>query len=376
MTHTVLINGRFLAQRTTGVQRYALETLLAIDALLATGRAQVDFALELIAPAGVRTPELRRIAVRSLGTLRGHAWEQLTLARVARGRVLLNLGPTGPLFKRDQIVTIHDAAVRAVPEAYSAKFRAWYELALPILTRTAGSVVTVSEFSRGELARRYGLRAESIRVSGEGFQHALRTPADPSILALHGLRPHSYVLAVSSVTPHKNFGVIARAMSRLGQPDFQLVVAGDNTQKIFGGVDLSSLAAVKLVGYVSDGQLRALYENAALFVFPSLYEGFGLPPLEAMAAGCPVIASNAASMPEVCGDAAAYFEPHDDRALAARIEHLMQTPSAREALIARGRARLDAHSWEAAARVHLAALSERVVSLERETAAASAALHR
>ncbi|MDB4991686.1 MAG: glycosyl transferase, group 1 family protein [Myxococcaceae bacterium] len=358
MKKLVLINGRFLSQRATGVQRYALETLRALDRLLSSGARPVSFDLELVAPPGTQDPALSCIRLRHVGTRQGHAWEQLDLLAASRGHHLLSFGPTGPLLKRDQTVTIHDAAVRAVPHTYSKAFRAWYGLAMPLLVRRAAQVMTVSEFSRGELSRYFGADPKAVRVSGEGYQHATRIVSDPSVLASHGLLPKSYVLAVSSVTPHKNFAVIARAAARLGGAGFQVVVAGDNSQAIFGDTDLSAVASVKFVGYVSDGELRALYENAALFVFPSLYEGFGLPPLEAMAFDCPVVASNAASIPEVCGEAALYFEPTDDEHLARLIERLMQSPAERAALVEKGRAQLQHHSWEASALAHLSALEQ------------------
>jgi glycosyltransferase involved in cell wall biosynthesis len=357
MTKQVFINGKFLAQRLTGVQRYALETLLAMDGLIADGQVTTDFELTLLAPEGTVAPKLRAIGFRHVGPFSGHLWEQLTLARASRGALLWSFSALAPLLKQRQAVTIHDAAVRMVPQAYGLAFRALYELMLPVLARRSAQVMTVSEFSRGEIARCFGADARETRVTGEGWQHATRLQADTSILTTHGLAPRSYVFAASSVTPHKNFAVVARAIEALGDRGLQLVVAGESGHKRFGSVDMSGMRSVKFVGYVSDEQLRALYEQAAVFVFPSLYEGFGLPPLEAMAFGCPVIASSAASIPEVCGDAAAYFEPHDDAQLAGHIERLLSDPSERDRLVARGRERLAHHSWTACAREHLSAMA-------------------
>jgi glycosyltransferase involved in cell wall biosynthesis len=347
MRSTVFINGRFLGQRLTGVQRYAHETLRALDALLTDqpGPEQPRFVVTTVGFANV-------------GKLRGNAWEQLTLPWASRGGLLLSFGPTGPILKSSQIVTIHDASVHAVPHAFSWQFRAWYKVLLPVLVRRSARVMTVSHFSRAEVSRYFHADARSMRVSGEGWQHVLRTPSDPGVLAAHGLTPRRYVLAVGSLTPHKNLEVIARAAARLGGMPLHVAVAGAVDERVFGRDGLPTGGALKLLGYVSDGQLRALYENAAAFVHPSLYEGFGIPPLEAMALGCPVIASNAASIPEVCGDAALYFEPHAAEQLAQLIERVVAEDDLRASLRTRASAQLARHSWEGAATRQLAVVRE------------------
>jgi glycosyltransferase involved in cell wall biosynthesis len=354
----VYVNGRFLTQRVTGVQRYALETLRAMDTLLSSGAGPRDLDLELLAPRGTTFPRLDAIRTRSVGRLRGHAWEQLSLPAAVGSDWLLSFGPTGPLLKRDQIVTIHDAGVCAVPDSYSWRFRTFQRLLLPLLVRRNRYLMTVSEFSKGELIRWFGARPESTRVSGEGWQHLHAEAADASVLAQHGLEAGRYVLAVSSVTPHKNFQVVAQALRLLQRRDVQVAVVGSMNADIFGDFDSSRLAGLKFLGRVNDAQLRALYEGAAVFVHPSLYEGFGIPPLEAMALGCTVIASDAAALPEVCGEAALYFSPHDASGLAASIERALSEPGLRAALREKARSQLAKHSWTAAAANHLGLLQE------------------
>ncbi|HEY6881371.1 MAG TPA: glycosyltransferase family 1 protein [Polyangiales bacterium] len=363
-TPRVYINGRFLSQKQTGVQRYAHETLQALDKLLASGCARTPLEVCLLAPAGATLPSLRAIDARTVGPFTGNLWEQVTLPLHAHDGVLWSFGPTGPVVRANQAVTIHDANVRVVPQTYSRAFRAWYGVTMPVLARRC-QVITVSEFSRAEVARHFGAPFEHIRVSGEGWQHAARVEPDYGVLAKHGLTSGRYVLAVSSVTPHKNFAVIERALARLADANIQVVVAGDVNPRIFEALPARSLESVALVGYVTNAELRALYEHACVFAYPSLYEGFGLPPLEAMACGCPVIAANAASMPEVCGDGAWYFSPHDDAELARLIRRVVSDPAARQTLIRRGQAQLARHSWEAAARIHLAAIESRVAASVR-----------
>ncbi|MET0341064.1 MAG: glycosyltransferase family 1 protein [Polyangiales bacterium] len=357
MQQTVFINGRFLGQRLTGVQRYAHESLRALDALVARGEAGPDVRFEVLAPPGVKSPELTAIAFRNVGRLRGNAWEQLSLPRAAKASLLLGFGPTGPAVKASQIVTVHDAAVHVVPRAFSWRFRAWYKVLLPVLVRRSVRVMTVSHFSRGQVARYFKADARSMRVSGEGWQHVLRIPSDLSVLSRHGLTNRRYVLVVGSLSPHKNLEVVARAAALLSGAPLHVVVAGAVNERVFGaGAPRGSV--LKLLGYVSEGELRALYEHAAAFVHPSLYEGFGLPPLEAMALNCPVIASNAAAIPETCGDAALYFEPQRAEQLAQHIERVVGDPRLRDALLARASAQLARHSWEGAAARQLAVVRE------------------
>ncbi len=355
----VIINGRFLQQRVTGVQRFAHEMLFALDELMDADDARPPCEVLVVAPRGARPVALRRIPVRHVGPLSGHAWEQCTLPAVAGSSPIVSFGPTGPVAKRNQVVTIHDAAVWAVPESYGMAFRTWYRLLVPVLVRRARSLVTVSQFSKQELLRRLGVQDERVAVSGEGWQHMARLAADRTILDKHGLKPNSYFLAVSSLAPHKNLGVIARALSLLrDESNIRLVLAGEVDERLFAGVDLPDSSAIRRLGYVTDAELRALYETAAAFVFPSFYEGYGLPPLEAMAVDCPVIASNAGAIAEVCGDAPLYFDPQDATALAELMRRVTTNPGEREQMVRRGRNTLRRHSWQNAALTYLAIIRE------------------
>jgi glycosyltransferase involved in cell wall biosynthesis len=355
MRPTIYVNGRFLTQKVTGVQRYAREVLHALDALVAENPPD-DFELEVLAPPGTVAPPLRAIRFRSAGPLRGNLWEQCTLPLLARGGLLWSFAATGPIVLSRQVMTLHDAAICAIPEAFTPAFRVWYRLLFGVLVRRVPLILTVSRFSRAEIVRHFGSDPEKIRVMVEGWQHLRRVPADESVLAKHGLRSGRYVLAVSSPTPNKNFRLIAEAVRKLDAVDFDVAVAGSLDARVFGGGGAPQAPFMKYLGYVSDAELRALYEHAGLFVYPSLYEGFGIPAVEAMASGCPVVASNSASLPEVCGDAARYVSPHDAAGLARAIAELMRDESLRRTLAERGRVIAERYSWEAAARLNLAAM--------------------
>lgn len=344
----IYINGRFLGQATTGVQRYATEIVKALDTLVVSGGTHGARRIVLLVPPGTPRPDwLRGIAGRSVGSLRGQAWEQLELPRHTSDGVCLNLCNTAPLAGRSTVVAIHDASVFAVPETYSRAFRLWYRQLHRRLGRRVMRVVTVSEFSRSELGRYVGIPPERIAVIPAGSEHILAQPADPGVLERLGLRGR-YLLAVGSQSPHKNFAGILAALRHL-DPDIGLVFAGGANSRVFRLSGAASGVA-HLVGRVTDGELRALYENAACFVYPSFYEGFGLPPLEAMTCGCPVIVSRAASLPEVCGDAAVYCDPGDPVDIARAIEAVLGNPGLQADLRRRGPERAAGFTWNKAAR--------------------------
>jgi glycosyltransferase involved in cell wall biosynthesis len=346
----VAINGRFLTQPVTGVQRAAIETLRALDRRLEQEPAlRRRWAFRLLAPpTGVRSLELRHIPTTAVGRRSGHRWEQLDLPAHARGDLLLNFCNTAPLRGR-VVVSIHDASVFAVPGAYTLPFRLWYQTLLPLLGRRARRVVTDSEFSRGELARWARIPETRTTVVHLGGEHILEASADRGVFGRLGLDGRPYVLAVSSRSPHKNFSGIARAAEHPELADVAFVAAGGGNARVFHRASDATSGRFHAAGYVTDGELRALYEGALCFVYPSFYEGFGLPPLEAMVCGCPVLVSRAASLPEVCGDAALYCDPHDPADIARGIAALVGDASLRATLTDRGRAHARGFTWDAAA---------------------------
>jgi glycosyltransferase involved in cell wall biosynthesis len=352
MTLDLAINGRFLRRRPSGVDRFALETIRALDALLRRGdEALRDTRVTLLVPSDAEPPQgLSRVGVERFGRLKGQAWEQIELPWRLRGRLLLNLCNTAPLLPRRQAVVIHDAATVRMPDAFTPAFRAVYAALMPRLGRRADHVLTVSEFSRGELQSAWGIDRERVTVLVEGAEHILREAADPEVIDRERLPRGGYVLAVGNLAPYKNLGTLLRATAIGGPLPVQTVLVGGSSSKIFRDAGLELPPGVRLTGYVTDAQLRALYESAACFVFPSRYEGFGLPPLEAMACGCPVIASDAASIPEVCGDAALGFEHDDPVALRAHLDRLLGDPALRSRLAEAGRRRAATYTWERAAR--------------------------
>ena len=344
----IYINGRFLTQQTTGVQRFAREIIRAVDTLVASERSVGKPSIVLLTPTGT-TPltGLHEIECRSVGTLQGQAWEQLELPRYSGDGFSLNLCNTAPLVGHAPVVAIHDAGVFAVPDAYSRAFRIWYRLLHPRLGRRALRILTVSEFSRAELSRYLGIPGDRFTVIANGGEHILREPADQGILGRLGVSGR-YVLAVSSQSAHKNFAGIQAAVKHMRQRNFALVFAGAANPRVFSTGETTGGEA-RMTGRVSDAELRALYENAECFVYPSFYEGFGLPPLEAMTCGCPVVVSRAASLPEVCGDAAVYCDPTDPASIGRALDQVLESSELRSELRRRGEERAAHFTWSRSA---------------------------
>lgn len=364
----MVLNGRFLAQVHTGVQRYGAETLLALDGLLhAQSDAGIDW--ELALPDGATAPPLRAIRPVRVAGRAGHLWEQWALWRFARDAYLVNFNYSGPLLKRWQLVTVHDATVRVMPEAFTRAYRWVHNALVGVLGRRAHTVMTVSRFSRDELRRCFGLVRDDILVGREGGEHAAAAADDAAVLRRHGLVAGAYVLGVGSVKPNKNYGLLGRAMRLLPDYPWPVAIAGAKDIGIFQ--DAAALPdGFRFLGFVPDAELGALYRQAAWFVFPSLYEGFGLPAVEAMANGCPVLAARAASIPEVCGNAALYFDPQDPASLAAALRTAAADSTLRARLVAAGRERLATYNWPANARILLEHVQR---SLEMATVPTSAA---
>lgn len=353
----IYINGRFLTRRPTGVDRYALEILAELDAMLGRGEAPLaGVTLTVLAPQGARLPATcNHVRLVEVGRRQGVLWEQIDLARaLPADGLLLSLCNTGPLWCKNQLVVIHDATTERVPAAYTRGFRLWYRLLLPLLGRRCRRVMTVSQFSRTEIAAVFGLDASRIGVAGNGAEHMQRMLPDPTALQRFGLQ-RPYMLAVSSMAANKNFKLVLEALAHMPDAPFDVAIAGGSNARVFGEVATAGGERVRWLGYVSDAELRALYDGALGFVFPSLYEGFGIPPLEAMACGCPVLASSAQPMPEVCGDGALYFAPDDPAALAALMLRLAREPALRADLVAHGGARVKLYSWRQSALALLSA---------------------
>ncbi len=312
----IFINGRFLTQRITGTQRYAHELVKQFDGILgAKSTVSSPEVTVLVPPSDQPMPVFRNIRILRVGRWNGQLWEQLELPFYARGGILFSMVGGAPLLHRRNILTLHDGAVFAMSESFSAAFRYWYRFLYRRLCHTALHLFTVSEFSRAELVKWCGAEPERITVTYLGSGHALRPKPDDGVLVRNQLEPGKYVLAVGSRNPSKNLKGVLSAYRLLRDSGLQLVIAGASYSRIFGSQEIED-EGLRDLGYVSDSELRSLYENAACFVFPSHYEGFGLPPLEALALGCPTVVADGSSLREIFHEAAFLCDPNSPEDIA------------------------------------------------------------
>mgnify|MGYP005846244415 FL=1 len=268
------------------------------------------------------------------------------------------LPPTLP--RTRTLLTVHDLSFLHYPGHFVPKLVRYLERVVPASVARADRVLADSEATRADLIRLLGTPPEKVEVLYSGVDARFRPEPEPGererLRARYGLdRP--YVLSVGTLQPRKNFVRLIRAFARLRDTGRMLVIAGGRGWLYESVLEEASRHPdrVRILGFVEDADLPALYRGADLFVFPSFYEGFGLPVLEAMACGVPVVCSGVSSLPEVAGDAALLVDPEDEEGLSKAMQRVLEDEGLRREMAARGRARAARFTWEEAAR-HLVAV--------------------
>lgn len=350
----IVVNARFLTQSLTGVQRFAYELSLCLKNMLGE---EVEF----LAPRNILQKEMaKRLGTKSVGRMSGYAWEQIELPLYLwkhGSPTLLNLCNLAPLSYRNNWVTIHDITWVRYPETYSRAFCKVYDTLIPRLCQRAKHIITVSEFSKEEIASYYGIPKKKLLVVYNAVSEEFRQVKDLD------LREQKYFLAVSSLKANKNFVTVLKSFEKVFQKhsEVKLFIVGDCSDRNFQTIDIEKYKqnpAIKFLGRVADEELISYYSNAIGFVFPSLYEGFGIPVLEAQACGCPVISSSAASMPEVLRDSALFCEPTDVLGFAGQMCRLVESESLRLSLIEKGKMNVTRFLWQESAKKLIAAFEE------------------
>jgi glycosyltransferase involved in cell wall biosynthesis len=284
------------------------------------------------------------------------AWNQLVYPLVARKMdVLLNPSTHGHLWGGLQILTIHDLISLRYPDI-SPHQHLYFKKILPWMIRKSTGIITVSEFTRQDVIRQFSVPPEKVHVVENGFDRKQFFPKPLSGIILKHFGIKDYILAIGPTYPHKNFETLINAFALLSpekRRQHPLLIAGgratyvDYLKKI--SADAGLTADIHFAGYVPQELMPALYREAQLLVFPSLYEGFGIPLLEAMACGCPIVCSNISSMPEICQDAAFYVDPLQVTSIHEGINRLISEESLRRFYSVRGIQRASYYSWERAA---------------------------
>lgn len=339
---SILFNGKFLSAPPTGVHRVAEEIIRATDRRLGEDD---EFQAVLLHPRdAVRHLPLRHIPHRRIGRLTWQAWEQADLPRLAGPGTLINLCNLGPVMRRDAVTMIHDAQVAETPSSYTPAFRAYYRALQPVMARRHRAILTVSDYARRAIIR-HGVALDAF-VIPNGCDHVHRVTPDTTAAASLGLKGKSFVLALASAQAHKNIGALIEAFQAPSLAGLTLALFGETRAE---GVFADLPPNIRLLGRISDAALFGLMRDALAFGCPSRTEGFGLPPAEAMALGCPVVAAPRGALPEVCGDAALYADPDNPADWAEAFKAIAANASLRGAMCDKGRRRAAALTWDAAA---------------------------
>ncbi len=275
--------------------------------------------------------------------------------------------PILPVRAKKRLVTIHDVYHLAHSHELKPVKRLYAWILLPLAARLSDRIITVSDFSRQEIVKYTHVKPGKIAVikNGVDFERFSKAKVDLAFLGRYDLK--RYMLYVGNVKPHKNITGLIEAFRILHNrfPGIKLVIAGEKEQFITGVKGLDHFIKARsleeyivFTGFVDDRYLPGLYKGAEIMVFPSLYEGFGLPPLEAMASGTPVVASMGSSIPEICGDAAIYADPYDPADMADAIARVLEDGDLRDNLIKKGLERSRGFTWVSSARAHIRLLEE------------------
>ena len=345
----LVVNGKFTAQRLTGVQRVAYELMRAVRSTHAAADE-----MEIAVPGNAIESASPIDRKRQVPWLKGDLWEQIALPLATRGELLLSLCNSGPVFKRRHVVMVHDMAVYDTPHTFSWIFRTWYRVKFAMLVRRAPILLTVSSFSKSRICALLGADESRVRVVRPGADHFARIEPDRSIVERLSLTNVRYCVIVGSLDPRKNLQRVLEAVGKLGHlRDAKFVVVGGANPRVFAqgdGATVGDNPQIVRAGYVSDAELKALYAYAACLAFPSLYEGFGLPPLEAMCCGCPAIVSTHPAVAEACGDAAMYCDAYSPDDIAQRIEQMLTDDALRVRYKEKGLRHVQEHGWNRSAR--------------------------
>lgn len=333
------INGRFLTQPMTGVNRFSYELTKALS------EEGYDFTIICPKQDLSKDYDISGFNIVKYGFGKSHIWEIFSLPLFfidKKENFLISFSGLGPVGVKNKITTIHDVAHLVNPQWYSLLYRLFYRLFEPLVLKSCKRIITVSEFSKSEILKHYNfICPDDIHVIYNACNKEWTVPADSTIAT------SDYILCVSSIDPRKNFPILLKAFKEM--PDVNLKIVGGKNA-VFENQMLDIPRNVEFLGRVTDEELAHLYSNAIAFIYPTLYEGFGLPPIEASHFGCPILVSDIPVLKEVCGDSAIYFNPYSHESIIDAVHTIIFMPEEqRRVLINAGMNNLVRFSWKISA---------------------------
>jgi len=312
----IYINGKYLTQRLTGVQRYAFELTNCLVKNEKNVRVLVPEFLD-VSSIDLPSESIIKTGKSTNTTL----WEQFDLPRFIgkTNNLLINFCNTGPIFNRNQFVCIHDMSYLENPKWFSKSFYYYYKFMIPKIARISNHIFTVSEFSKSELQDKLGLKHDKVSV-------IYNAPAKTFVSSTYkkiNLKKEDFFLFVGSLDPRKNLKTLLAAFASSTLKNQKLVIVGAK-QNTLNDENLILPANVELFDNCSDDQLKDLYSKAKGLINCSLYEGFGLPVVEAMSSGCPLLLSDIPVFNEIAGEHAMFFNPNIATAIAETIQSFLE----------------------------------------------------
>lgn len=333
----IIINGSFYVQKATGVHRFAKELMEELNKLVPPGLITIvvpEYAEDL--------PEFENIEFKKYGIGNSIMWEQVAFVKYLRKNNAdsINLCNTLPLL-RPGIICIHDAAYKVHPEYFTTLHgklsRIWHRIHYRVAAMNNKPILTVSYFSKYQIIDAYKISPGRIHVIGNGWQHMNRVEPDEKVLKSNNLIRNKYFFTLGNVSKNKNTKWVYEVAKN--HPHYKFVISGRKAEVSNEYYD--KLENVIYLGYISDGEIKSLLENCKAFIFPSIHEGFGIPPMEALSQNAKIIISNTTCLPEIYRDAAYYIDPYD--ATVDLDQLLSEKVSLPETI-------LDRYSWEKSAR--------------------------
>ncbi len=305
----IYLNLFFLTKKNKGgVYRFAWNMLIALDQQInkLNLTAEVKFIGLLPRTKHTEIPDLNNISIKEVSSIKSHhMWEQFILPLFVKKNFLINLCNFAPVFKSNQLCVIHDALVFRYPESYSKKIVYLSKIFYRLIVQNTNYIATVSEFSASEILKCIGKPKNEIIILGNSAENFSRYESDNKILVKYALEKNKYALCVFS-QENSFYKNVDRFIKAIAEIKFKFVIVGNASAKYF-----TKNTNILNIGFVSNPELKSLYQNAHSFIMPSMYEGFGIPILEAMSSGCMVICSDIPVFHEIAASAAIYFDPYN-----------------------------------------------------------------